>query len=320
MKKIILSIALLACSLGLLHAQNDTMYIMRQGKVLSKHKVAEVDSIIFYKPAVIKPIVTLDIATALIPAGTFTMGSSTTEISRENDETQHQVTLSAFKMSKYETTNLQFAAFLNAKGVGSNGIYTAGAYPNQILIYASISPYDFDFGLHYTNSKWVPVADYENTPVIFVTWYGAIEFATYAGGRLPTEAEWEYACRANTTTPFNTGTCLADAQANYNWGTPYSTCTNNKTTFPCKTQAVGAYAANAFGLYDMHGNVWEWCNDWYGDYPTTAQTNPTGAATGSLHVIRGGSWHDYAENCRSAFRLYDPGYYYWIGFRIVLAP
>jgi len=315
MKKIFLPIVLLTCSLGLLQAQNDTMYIMRQGRVISKHKVAEVDSIVF--PAVTKPIVNLYITTVLIPAGTFTMGSPISEVSRLSDETQHQVTLSAFKMSKYETTNAQFAAFLNAKSIGSNGRYAAGEYPTQALIYT-----DYDFGLNYFNSEWAPKAGYENTPVIFVTWYGAAEFATYAGGRLPTEAEWEYACRANTTKPFNTGNCLTDAQANYNWGIPYSTCTNNNNTYPGKTQSVGAYAANAFGLYNMHGNVLEWCNDWYGDYPTTAQTNPTGIATGSSsRVIRGGSWGYFAEYCRSAIRYGSaPGHFSnYIGFRIVLA-
>jgi len=304
MKKIFLPIVLLACSISLLHAQNDTMYIMRQGKVLRKHKVAEVDSIIFYKPAVTKP-------TALIPAGTFNMG---------NPNAQHQVTLSAFKMSKYETTNEQFAAFLNAKGIDRYGGYADGTYPNPGLICASNG--SSDFGLHYTNNKWAPVAGYENNPAINVTWYGAVEFATYVGGRLPTEAEWEYACRANTTTPFSTGYCLTDAQANYFWGAPYRGCTNTNTNYLGKTQAVGAYDANAFGLYDMHGNAWEWCNDWYGDYPTTAQTNPTGAATGLYRVFRGGGWYDSAKSCSSAYRNnfypYTNGLY--VGFRVVFAP
>lgn len=260
----------------------------------------------------------IKIATALIPAGTFTMGSPTSEVSRYDDETQHQVTLSAFKMSKYETTNAQFAAFLNAKNIGSNGLYAAGANPKQTLIYASNGSYDF--GLQYTNSQWVPVAGFENNPVINITWYGAAEFATFVGGRLPTEAEWEYACRANTTTPFNTGNCLTDTQANYNWDYPYNTCTNTNTTYPGKTQAVGTYAANAFGLYDMHGNVWEWCNDWYGAYPTTVLTNPTGAATGSDRVIRGGSWDDSAGLCRSAIRGGDPHGIDYLGFRVVFVP
>jgi formylglycine-generating enzyme required for sulfatase activity len=247
------------------------------------------------------------------------MGSPATEVSRNTDETQHTVTLSAFRMSKYEITNAQYAAFLNAKSIGSNGVYTAGAYPTQALIYASVS---YDWGLHYTNNQWVPVAGYENNPVIYVTWYGATEFATYAGGALPTEAQWEYACRAGTTTPFHTGNCLTNLQANYYWANPYSTCTNTNTTCQFFTQPVGTYTANAYGMYDMQGNVWEWCSDWYGTYPTTAQTNPTGAATGWYRVSRGGSWADGAQYCRSAYRSSaGPSYDYWgLGFRVVLVP
>ena len=256
-----------------------------------------------------------------IPAGTFTMGSPTTEVDRDTDETEHQVTLSAFRMSTYDITNSQYAAFLNTKGIGSNGLYAAGNYPTEMLIYAS-SGGTYDWGLHYTGGTWVPVSGYENYPVIDVTWYGATEFATFAGGTLPTEAQWEYACRGCTTTPFNTGSCLTNLQANYDWAYQYSTCTNTNTTFPGKTQAVGSYPPNAWGLYDMHGNVWQWCSDWYGTYPTTAQTNPTGATSGSYRVVRGGSWYFIARFCRSAIRYY----YYpddcisYLGFRVVLVP
>jgi formylglycine-generating enzyme len=263
----------------------------------------------------------LGIATVQIPGGTYTMGRATGELNSWPDEVQHQVTISAFRMSKYEITNAQFAAFLNSKNIGSNGQYAAGAYPAQTLIYESNSG-SYDWGLHYNGSQWIPVAGCENYPVIYVTWYGAAEFATSIGGRLPTEAEWEYACRANTTTPFNTGTCLSDKQANYDWANPYSTCTNSNTTYPGKTQAAGTYAANAFGLCDMHGNVWEWCADWYGDYPTTAQTNPTGAASGTYRVFRGGGWLSLANRCRSSNRGYDRDSnngYKDLGFRVVLA-
>jgi formylglycine-generating enzyme required for sulfatase activity len=258
------------------------------------------------------------IATALIPAGTFTMGSPLTEVNRYSDETQHTVTLTAFRMSKYEITNAQYAAFLNAKSIGSNGIWnTAPVYKTQTLIYANSS-----MGLTYSVSQWAPVTGYENAPVIYVTWYGATEYATYVGGTLPTEAQWEYACRAGTTTPFNTGDFLTNLQANYDWAYPYNGGTNTVTTYPGKTQAVGTYAANAYGLSDMHGNVWEWCSDWYGTYPTSAQTNPTGATTGSYRVIRGGSWGNNAQDCRSAirFRNYPNSDNYYIGFRVVLVP
>ena len=320
MKKIASILFALALSYGFLIAQTDTMYVMKAGVVVGKYNVnTQVDSVIFYKPNSSTNPITLMLVN--IPAGTFTMGSPITEADRYDDETQYQVTLSAFRMSKYEITNAHYAAFLNAKSIGVDGIYAAGAYPDQHLIFATSNGYDF--GLHYTNSQWVPVAGYENHPVIYVTWYGATEFATYAGGRLPTEAEWEYACRATTTTPFNTGNCLTDAQANYDWGYPYSTCTNTNTNYPGTTQAVGTYAANAYGLHDMHGNVWEWCSDWYGTYPTTAQTNPTGAADGSLRVFRGGSWDGSAQYCRSAIRhgYYGPVLHIdYIGFRVVLVP
>ncbi len=260
------------------------------------------------------------ITTALIPGGTFTMGSPATEVSRGTDELQHQVTLSAFRMSVHEITNAQFAAFLNENDIEANGQFTAGAYPGQILIY-SWGEYN---GLFYDNAQWQPLEGKENFPVLGVTWYGAAEFAAYAGGRLPTEAEWEYACRGGTTSPFNTGSCLSNLQANYRWDIPYSACSNTNTNYLDQTQAVYGYLANGFGLYDMHGNVAEWCSDWYGPYGTDAQTNPTGPSSGSARVIRGGSWNDAAGSCRSANRdSYYPGvsdYPITFGFRVVFQP
>ena len=257
--------------------------------------------------------------TVQIPAGSFTMGSPASENGRLPNEIQHKVTLSAFSMSKYEITNIQYAAFLNAKLIGSNGKYSAGAYPNEPLIYASSGLYDW--GLHYTGSKWEPVEGFGNNPVILVTWFGATEYATYSGGRLPTEAEWEYACRSGTTTAYNTGSCLGDLQANYNWAYPGASCMNTNSIYPGKTLPVGSYPANAFGLYDMHGNVWEWCSDWYGPYPVTDQTNPTGPASGDGRIFRGGSWYGESSLCRSALR--DSGFpsnSFILGFRIVVVP
>ena len=259
-----------------------------------------------------------DIPTSAIPSGTFTMGSPTTEVRRSTNETQYEVTLSAFRMSKYEITNAQYAAFLNAMGIGSTGIWaTATVYKTETLIYVNPS-----LGLTYSGSQWVPVAGYENAPVINVTWYGATEYATYIGGTLPTEAQWEYACRAGTTTPFNTGNFLTNLQAKYDWAEPYNGGTNTATTSTCTTELVGTYAANTYGLYDMHGNVWEWCADWYGSYPTTAQTNPTGAVTGWTRIRRGGSWYYNAQMCRSAFRSdrYPIEHNTDIGFRVVFVP
>ncbi len=310
-KTIILFLSIIFINISIIQAQNDTMYIMKSGNIIGWYKVAEVDSIIFYKPS---------FPSILIPAGAFTMGSPLTEVNHEIDEVEHQVTISAFRMSKYEITNAQFATFLNLKGVGSSGICSTGNYQSQPLIFPSTGSYDF--GLHFNGLQWVPVATYENNPVTNVTWYGAAEFANFAGGRLPTEAEWEYACRANTTTPFNTGVCLNFTQANYTWIYPYNTCTNNITNSPAKTQVVDSYTSNAFGLNNMHGNVWEWVSDWYGAYPTTPQTNPTGPTSGTYKILRGGSFGDYARFCRSAFHLnfYPNNTQYNIGFRVVFAP
>ena len=226
----------------------------------------------------------LSIPMVSIPAGTFTVGSPSSEVDRESDETQHQVTLSAFKMSKYEVTFDQYDAFCDATGRSK--------------------PADEGWGRG-------------NRPVINVSWEDATAFARWMGCRLPTEAEWEYACRAGTTTPFNTGNNLTTSQANYDGNYPYNG--NAKGKYLEQTMPVGSYPPNAWGLYDMHGNVWEWCSDWYGDYPTGAQTNPQGPSTRSDRVYRGGSCYGFAQRCRCAFRYSNsPGFSINdVGFRLV---
>jgi len=265
-----------------------------------------------------------NIPTVSIPAGTFIMGSPTTEIDRKEDETQHEVTLSAFRMSCFAITNSDYADFLNAIGIGSNGRQIDGEDPEFFIFPSSGSS---DWGLHYTNNRWVPAYSYDYHPVVGVTWYGASAFATYVGGSLPTEAQWEYACRAGTTTPFNTGGYLTSEQANYDWRFPYNGAIENDSYYYGKTKHVEEYEPNAFGLYHMHGNVCEWCSDQYDTYPTTPQTNPTGAPvvdeTRLNVVMRGGSWRYKGKFCRSAFRGFGiPENYrhFDIGFRIVFAP
>jgi formylglycine-generating enzyme required for sulfatase activity len=136
--------------------------------------------------------------------------------------------------------------------------------------------------------------------------------------RLPTEAEWEYACRAGTTTPFSFGSVLKGQEANCDGNYPYGTTT--KGPFLGRTTKVGSYAANAFGLYDMHGNVWEWCADWYDAeyYKHSPSEDPPGAASGSYRVYRGGGWFLDASGCRASCRRGGvPGYRGAIlGFRL----
>ena len=145
--------------------------------------------------------------------------------------------------------------------------------------------------------------------------------------RLPTESEWEYACRAVTTTAFYLGSGLHSGQANFDGLDEYDasvgTIYNPSGIYLAQTTPVGSYAANPWGLYDMIGNVWEWCQDWFQIYPEGSVIDPQGAASGSSRVIRGGDWVYSAWLCRSAFR--NDGFppdssLYRIGFRVVLAP
>jgi len=200
-----------------------------------------------------------------IPAGTFTMGSPTSEKGRKDDEIQHQVTLSAFKMSKHAVTFEQYDAFCEATGRNK--------------------PFGFNRG---------------NMPVSQVSWYDAKAFADWMSCRLPTEAEFEYATRANTTTPFYTGDCITSEKANFNGNEPYANC--EKSENRKKPLPVGSFPPNAFGLYDMHGNIWQWCSDWYGAYDINDKMNPKGPETGTLKVDRGGGFYDPAWRCRSAYR------------------
>lgn len=301
-------------------AQNDTIYFMKNGVIVNKQsiKTQDVDSAIFFNPVTpTPPIQHIEITYVDIQGGTFNVGSETSELDRYSDEKLHPVILTAFRMSKYEITNAQYAAFLNAKKIGSNGQDAAGAYPTRVLIYATSGSYDW--GLHYTNNQWVPATGYENHPVINVTWFGATEFATYVGAKLPTEAQFEYACRAGTTTPFRTGNCLNNTQAHYNWAYPYSSCTNTVTSSQTCNAPVGSYPANPWGLYDMEGNVTEWCSDRYGSYPTPTQTDPTGPVTGTENVFRGGARIASGASCRSAQRGHDlPSWRTnYLGFRVV---
>jgi formylglycine-generating enzyme required for sulfatase activity len=139
-----------------------------------------------------------------------------------------------------------------------------------------------------------------------------------SGYRLPTEAEWEYACRAGTSTPFSTGDNITTHEANYNGNRPYNG--NAKGSYMQTTMPVGNYPPNPWGLYDMHGNVTEWCWDWYAEYSTASQTDPQGASGGRRgRVARGGGYSEGGSDQRSAVRFYgEPSYRLSdLGFRIV---
>jgi sulfatase modifying factor 1 len=225
-----------------------------------------------------------DIEFVDIPGGTFMMGSPVTEQGRKDDEIQHKVTLSAFRMSKYCVTLEQYDAFCEATG---------------------------------KNKPWGIISG--NMAASQVTWYDAEAFAEWMGCRLLTEAEWEYAARANTSTPFYTGDCLTSEQANFNGKEPYINC--ERSEYRNKPLPVGSFPPNAFGLYDMHGNLLEWTNDWYAAYILNDTLNPKGPDTGSNKVYRGGGYRDEAWKCRSAYRGgngLSPGTRgTGIGFRIV---
>jgi formylglycine-generating enzyme required for sulfatase activity len=207
-----------------------------------------------------------------IPPGSFMMGSPKNEADRDNDESRHRVSLTqGYYMGTTEVTQGQWQAVM-------------GRNPSEFK----------DCG--------------EECPVESVSWNDVLEFIRKLNQResnyqyrLPTEAEWEYAARAGTTTPFSFGSTLGTDQANY-YGN------GSKGIYRRKTIPAKSFSPNAWGLYNMHGNVWEWCQDWYGEYPSGNVIDPQGSQSGDDRVLRGGSWSYEAGSCRSADRVRDePG-------------
>ena len=207
----------------------------------------------------------------LLPSGSFKMGSPTNEPGRYSNEDQHDVILTNnFFMQTTEITQGQWKSIM-----GTNPSYFSNCGDNCPV--EEISWNDVQDFISKLNQK-------ENTSIY----------------RLPTEAEWEYAARAETTTPFAFGNCLDTDHANYDGNYPLDDC--SKGIYRAKTIPVGNLQKNNWGLYDMHGNLWEWCQDWYGSYPTTIVTDPMGATSGTSRLLRGGSWIIHARYCRSANR------------------
>jgi len=235
-----------------------------------------------------------------IKGGTFMMGSPANESGHySSEETQHQVTVSSFCMCKFTVTQKKYREVMGenpSEFKGDNlpvecvSWFDAIEYCNKLSQREGLTPaYTIDNNKEVT---WNRIAN------------GSLEISGY---RLPTEAEWEYACRAGTTTAYNTGSNLND---NTGWYEKNS----GDTTHP-----VGKKPANAWGLFDMHGNVWEWCWDWYGNYPSGVQTDPTGVVSSTSRVVRGGSWMHSAWSTRSANRsaLNPDVKFNAFGFRVV---
>jgi formylglycine-generating enzyme required for sulfatase activity len=221
-----------------------------------------------------------------IPAGEFTMGSPSGESDRDEDETLHRVRLSRpFLMGVTEVTQGQWEALMGSRPWEGK---SAKSNPSHAASY--------------------------------VSWDDAVEFcrklSEQAGKtyRLPTEAEWEYACRGGTTSMYHFGDNVSEL-GRFGWFAE-----NAKGVGERYAHVVGQKLPNGWGLYDMHGNVYEWCGDWYGDYPSGTVTDPRGPGSGSNRVLRGGSWFSYSLFSRSACRYgTSPGLRtHNLGFRLVL--
>ena len=260
-----------------------------------------------------------------IEPGSFLMGSPLNESGRRDGEgPQHRVTISqSFYLQITEVTRVQFSRFVSASG------YKTDAEKKGYVSVWSVDGWKKVEGASWKNPGYLQSDDH---PVVCVSWNDAIAFCEWLSQkdgieyRLPTEAEWEYAGRAGTKTAYQWGNNPDDGRG---WCNGADLTFKNKfsgwTTFNWSdgyvyTSPVAAFKANAFGLYDMHGNVWEWCADWYGEdyYKNSPSTDPQGPSSGEYRVLRGGSWCGLPWPCRSADRFGNKqdSQFFNVGFRI----
>jgi formylglycine-generating enzyme required for sulfatase activity len=234
----------------------------------------------------------------LIPAGSFEMGDHFNE-GDSDEKPVHTVQLSSFYMDKYEVTN--------------------GEYKKCVDAGSCRAP---DESKSNTRSSYYGDSRYKNYPVIYVDWNQAKSYCEWKGGRLPTEAEWEYAARGGLEgARYPNGDNINCGDANFErWSGSYDDrkCRDSGGK-DNDTHPVGSYAANGYGLYDMAGNVFEWVNDWYGEnyYKNSRPRNPLGPVNGTSRVVRGGSWDSNTSLIRVSLRdNYNPTtWFYYLGFR-----
>ncbi len=249
----------------------------------------------------------LGIEWCYVPAGSFTMGAED-EYSSTNERPQHEVYLDEYHISKYEITNAQYCAFLNAYGKNS--------YRGHICIDLSSS----SCMIYKRNGRYYVRRGYENHPVVGVSWYGAKAFCDYYGWELPTEAQWEKAARGTDRRRYPWGNHEPYYNKEYyaNYDQMILAKDGYSTTAPVTSFPQGR---SPYGCYNMAGNVWEWCNDWYDEnyYSYSPLNNPEGPAYGTEKVLRGGSYGEMSTFIRCTCRTKEEPYttHKLVGFRPV---